>query len=97
MYSMLRMYYEEIVSMHVSKYQETAMSNIVLEIENWILAKSLTLTLLHDLRSRETAEFAESIAAVDNRVVGRDLGVAENKVAVCKGKDMYFDLNRSVN
>lgn len=44
--------------------------------------KVASATFLHNLRPTVASELAKSIAAIDNRHFC-DLGVAENKVAVC--------------
>ena len=40
-------------------------------------------SLLHDLGSREARELAESIAAIDDRIGGRDLRIAQHEVRIC--------------
>lgn len=52
--------------------------------------KLASATLLHDLRSRKSCQFAESIGAIDDRIDRRNLRISQYKVAVCKQKRMQL-------
>lgn len=58
--------------------------------------KLASATLLHDLRSRESCQFAESIRAIDDRIDRRNLRISQYKVAVCKQKGMQLIVSNMV-
>lgn len=50
------------------------------------IKKFASATFLHDLRSRESCQLAESVGAINDRVESRNMRISQHKVAVCDRK-----------
>lgn len=53
------------------------------------IEKLASATPLHDLRSRESCQLAETVRAINDRVERRNLCISQHKVAVCEQRRIF--------